>query len=77
MNNHTPKLIEHPLANISQKDRKNVIDEIQKNAIEDYDNSLKELDRLLKKYNPIVILPQIANYALLAGMGGQTHPYAY
>ena len=72
--NKTPKLIEHPLANISQKDRKKVIDEIQKNAIENYDKSLKELQRLLKEYNPIVILSQIANYALLAGMGDKHIP---
>lgn len=70
-NSQRIEILEHPFAGLSQSERKEVIEEVQKNAIENYDNSLIKLQSLLKEYNPIVVLSQLSNYALLKGMGDE------
>ncbi|RUM63182.1 MAG: hypothetical protein DSZ03_05530 [Sulfurimonas sp.] len=63
------QVLENPFANISEDDRRKVIDEIQKVNEKDYNESLVRLQEILREYNPIVILSFIANYGLTIGVG--------
>ncbi len=63
------QVLENPFANISEEDKRKVIDEIQKVNEKDYFESLVRLQEILKEYNPIVILSFIANYGLTMGIG--------
>lgn len=62
-------ILENPFANISEDDRRKIIDEIQKVNEKDYSESLVRLQEILREYNPIVILSFIANYGLTIGVG--------
>lgn len=70
-NSQQVEILEHPFANLSKSERKKVIDEVQRDAVQNYDNALSELQSLLKEYNPIVVLSQLSNYALLGGIGDE------
>ena len=60
------QLINNPFANTSTKDRKIIFSELQTKAEEDYTSSLKKLQKLLEKYNPILIMSFLSNYYLMA-----------
>jgi len=62
-------ILENPFANISEDNRRKIIDEIQKVNEKDYSESLVRLQEILREYNPIVILSFIANYGLTIGVG--------
>lgn len=68
-NDFNVQLLENPFSNVSENDRKTIINEIQKVNTIDYKESLEKLQSLLQKYNPIVILSYLANYGLTAGVG--------
>jgi len=63
------QVLENPFTNISEDDRRKVIDEIQKVNEKDYNESLGKLQEILRKYDPIVILSFMANYGLTIGVG--------
>jgi len=63
------EVFKHPFANLSQDERKEAIDKIQKNSTQNYNSTLVELQSLLKEYNPIAVLSQLSNYALFQGIG--------
>lgn len=70
-NSQYVEVLEHPFSRLSQNERKEVIDEVQKNSIINYRNSLAELQDILKKFNPVIILSQLSTYALLGGIGDE------
>lgn len=63
------QVLENPFANISEEDKRKIIDEMQKTNVKEYNGSLEKLQTILKEYNPIVILSFMSNYGLTIGMG--------
>lgn len=63
------QVLENPFINISEEDSRKIIDEVQKVNLKDYNESLVKLQKILRDYNPIVILSFIANYGLTIGIG--------
>lgn len=60
---------ENPFVHLTFDERKMMIDELRKNAETDYENTLKELQKFLLQYNPIIILSVLSNYFLMTGVG--------
>lgn len=61
--------IPNPFSDISAEDRKRIIAEIQKSGLEQYKNSLSELEKISKEHNPLQLLSFVSNYYLMAGVG--------
>jgi hypothetical protein len=63
--------IENPFANLSEEEKRIVITEIQETNEKDYNSSLEEIKKLLKKYDPFLLLSILSNYYLMAGAGNK------
>lgn len=63
------KVLENPFANISEEDRRKVIDAMYESSVKDYEESLEKLQNIFREYNPIVILSFMSNYGLTIGVG--------
>ena len=59
----------NPFQNISRQERMKLIDEIGTRSNTKLEESLEELDRIIRGYNPIHLLSVISNYGLSVGVG--------
>lgn len=60
-----------PLANISKEEREKIIDGIGSESKKEFEISLKKLNQILRKYNPITILSIVSGYSLTVGVSDQ------
>jgi len=62
-------MMHNPLANLSDIDRKQAIQEIEHNSEKTYKESLLKVRELLHHYDPISLLSILASYGLTVGVG--------
>lgn len=63
------QVLENPFANISEEDKRKIIDAMHESSVKDYEESLEKLKNIFREYNPIVILSFMSNYGLTIGVG--------
>ncbi len=63
------RMVENPLANLSDEERRLLVEEMGKNSEKQFQESLTKLQEILRQYDLITLLSILSAYGLTAGLG--------